>query len=485
MYDEIKKFFLGGLSLTVVNISQKAVNFILLPIFTYYLSPKEFGYVAVYYFVISILAMFYNPGVISSSTRLFYDNEKNSLINKQIISSSMIFFISVPLIVLIISLFVGPSIFIYFFKEVSFWPYGFLAIVGAMMSQPIRMWSSYYIILGKSEDVAKWSFIQMLISVAFSFLFVIYFKLGGLGRIYGLLIGNFFLFFITSYFTFKHVGVNFSSQRLKEILVTGFPLLFSVFAYVILDVSDRYLITKILGLEYLGKYDLSYTIASIPLFIVVGFNQVWQPVFFEKMKEENFELISKIFNYFIYGFTFITILVMLFSNEIFNLFINLNFITGISVVPWILIGVFFLGLTNFLNTILMFDKKFKQSGLFSIIAAMINIVLNLFLIPYFGIIGAAISTFLAYFIYFITLMYLTRKKVYSLFDFKKLSIPFIYLSIVTAIMCYINSNYFDLNLSFTLIKIAFIIISIILSINFIFKNEYIKIKPLIIAKFRK
>lgn len=485
MYNEIKKFFYGGLSLTIVNISQKAVNFLLLPIFTYYLSPKDFGYIGIYFLIISFLAMIYNPGIISSATRLFYDQGTNSLESKQIIGSTMLFLIVIPIFVLLISVFIGPAIFKVILKEVVFWPYGFLAMIGAIMTQPIRMWSSYYIMLGKSKDVAKWSFIQMIISVTFSLLFVIYFELGGLGRIYGLLIGNSILFVITSYFTFKITGFNFSSSTLLHLIKTGFPLIFSVFAYVILDVSDRYLITHFLGLNFLGQYDISYTIASIPLFIIVGFNQVWQPTFFEKMKEGNYELISKIFNYFIYGFTFITILVMLFSNEIFNLFINPSFITGIKVVPWILIGVFFLGLTNFLNSILMFDKKFKQSGLFSIIAAFINIILNLFLIPYFGIIGAAISTFLAYFIYFITLVYLTRKKVFSLFDFKKLSIPFIYLAVVTCIMCYINYNFFTLNFLFIVVKITFVIISIFLSIKVIFKNEFSKIRSLMVAKIRK
>jgi O-antigen/teichoic acid export membrane protein len=485
MYHEIKKFFLGGISLTIVNISQKAVNFLLLPIFTYYLSPKDFGYIGVYFLVISVLAMFYNPGVISSATRLFYDNEIDSLENKKIIGSTMIFLIVIPIIVLLISLFVGQTVFNLVLKEVSFWPYGLLAIIGAIMTQPIRMWSSYFIILGRSKDIAIWSFVQMLISVIFSLLFVVYFDLGGIGRIYGLLIGNSFLFLLSSYFTFKLVGFNFSFVKIKEILTAGFPLIFSVFAYVILDVSDRYMITEFLGLEFLGKYDISYTIASIPLFIVVGFNQVWQPTFFEKMKEKNYELISKMFNYFIYGFTLITILVMIFSNEIFNLFINSKYISGITVVPWVLIGVFFLGLTSFLNTILMFDKKFKQSGFFSIIAAFINIILNIFLIPYLGIVGAAISTFLAYFIYFIALIFLTRKKVYSLFDFKKLSIPFIYLIIVTGIMCYINYNYFTFNFSFICIKILFVISSIIVSTKVIFKNESFKIKSLIISKIRK
>ena len=78
MKTDVKNFFIGGGLLSVVNISHKAVNFILLPIFTFYLTPHEFGLMGVYFLVVAVLSMIYNPGVISATTRLFYDNVKTS-----------------------------------------------------------------------------------------------------------------------------------------------------------------------------------------------------------------------------------------------------------------------------------------------------------------------------------------------------------------------------------------------------------------------
>lgn len=484
MSNPLKQFFLGGLSLTVVNISQKAVNFILLPIFTFYLSPKEFGLVAVYFLVIAFLSMLYNPGVISTATRLFYDVEKYSLESKEIIASSMAFLILTPTIVLVISVFFGDIIFNYFFKNIAFWPYGFLAVFSAIMTQPIRMWNTYYVILGKTKIIAILSIVQMLISVSFSLVFVIIYNLGALGRIYGLIIGNIVIFICAIYFVFNQAGFVISIKKLKYILRIGFPLTLGVVAYVILDISDRYMIEKFLGLEYLGKYDISYTISSIPLFIIIGFNQVWQPTFFENMLKENFALIKKIVFYFISTFSVIVSLVIIFSNEIFNIFINNSFHSGMVIVPWILLGIFFLGVTNFLNSILMFDKKFKQIGFISIIAAILNICINFILIPFLGILGAAIATFLSYFIYCLILIYYTKNKVFDLFSFKKLSFFVIYLFSTTFIIFFLNKSLPDFNLRITIIKITFSLLFLMFSVWMFFQTEYYYFKEQFIKRWQ-
>ncbi len=78
MSNSLKQFFLGGLSLSVVNISGKIVNLLILPIITLYLIPSDFGMIAVYMLIISVLGMLYNPGIISVTLRLYYDNNDDS-----------------------------------------------------------------------------------------------------------------------------------------------------------------------------------------------------------------------------------------------------------------------------------------------------------------------------------------------------------------------------------------------------------------------
>ena len=95
----LKRFFIGGLSLSAVSVSQKIVSFLLLPVFTYYLNPKEFGIIAIYSLIMAMLAMVYNPGLISSTQRLYYDYSPESTDIKKLIASSWWFLIVVPVVV--------------------------------------------------------------------------------------------------------------------------------------------------------------------------------------------------------------------------------------------------------------------------------------------------------------------------------------------------------------------------------------------------
>ncbi len=128
MNNNLKNFLLGGISLSFVNISGKVVNLLILPLLTFYLSPHEFGVIAIYLIIILILSMIYNPSLISSTLRLYYDNDKDSTENKVLIFSSFSFLIFIPLLFLIITSFVDSNFYKSFFSNFSFYPYGFLAI---------------------------------------------------------------------------------------------------------------------------------------------------------------------------------------------------------------------------------------------------------------------------------------------------------------------------------------------------------------------
>ena len=194
MIKVIREFFLGGISLSLVNISSKVVNLIILPIITFYLLPEDFGIIAIYTLIISVLGMIYNPGIISVTIRLYYDNKDSSIENKRLVGSSFGFLIIIPILLLFFSVFYGDLIFSQLFIDFDFWPYGFLAILGAMTVQPVRLWSNLWIAKKKINRVAIISLLKILLSVIITIVLIIIFELDALGRILALLISNLVIF---------------------------------------------------------------------------------------------------------------------------------------------------------------------------------------------------------------------------------------------------------------------------------------------------
>jgi O-antigen/teichoic acid export membrane protein len=464
MSNSLRQFFLGGLSLSIVNISGKIVNLLILPILTYYLLPSDFGIIAIYFLVIEILCMFYNPGIISVTIRLYYDNDDNSDDNRILVGSAVLFLLILPLLIIVFSLFFGEVLFDYFFKDFNYWPFGFFAVMAAITPQIVRLWSTLWVAKHKTQKVAIVSLVRIFLAVFISLVLIVWFKMGAMGRIIGLFVGNVAIFTIAVYDIIKYTRFRVSFRNLLRTLVLGLPLVFSVFSYVIMNSSDKYMLEQMVGLSELGIYDIAYTYSAIPLFLIVGFSQVWQPIFFENMKKGSHNILLMLSNYYIIVFSLISLAVIVFSNEIFNLFINQKYINAIQIIPWIVIGVYFLGLTNLIASIYSYQKRFKEIGFISIIVAVLNIILNYALILEFGLAGAAIATSISYFAYFSILFFRAKRDILIIFSIKGVIGAISLLISGFVIILYINNNT-ELSYSHTSYKICtmlFIILSLFL-----------------------
>ncbi|MFN7691695.1 MAG: lipopolysaccharide biosynthesis protein, partial [Bacteroidota bacterium] len=99
MSEGIKKYggilLKGSFAVSLANSTTKFVSFLLIPIFTYYLSPEDYGTVAMVTIVVTFLNLFYNPGMVSATMRLYHDTD-NEEERKELIGSAHRFFLFFP-----------------------------------------------------------------------------------------------------------------------------------------------------------------------------------------------------------------------------------------------------------------------------------------------------------------------------------------------------------------------------------------------------
>jgi O-antigen/teichoic acid export membrane protein len=213
---------------------------------------------------------------------------------------------------------------------------------------------------------------------------------------------------------------------MKEILVFGFPLIFAIWAYSVLNLTDRYMIERFLGLRQVGFYDIAHRIAAVPLFLSIGLRQMWTPLFYDNMEKRNYHVISRLMSFSIFAMCFICLLLVIFCKEVVVLMLDDRYLAVIPVIPWIVLGTFFLGLLPFSNAFLGYEKKFKHISAIASTAAILNIALNFILINHIGIIGAAIATATAYLLYLGFSIVVARKAFMKVFMIQQNIIPFLY-----------------------------------------------------------
>jgi O-antigen/teichoic acid export membrane protein len=141
----LKKLFFGSLAMSLAQASQKLIGLLLLSVFTYYLSPEDFGILAMVTLTMTVLSLIYNPGVVSASARLYYDTQ-DDIERMKIFKSAYGFFILFPLTILFLSLFIGEIAFRYIFKDFNFYPFGLLAVLLSFFVQPKRIWAQLQVV---------------------------------------------------------------------------------------------------------------------------------------------------------------------------------------------------------------------------------------------------------------------------------------------------------------------------------------------------
>ena len=170
----------------------------------------------------------------------------------------------------------------------------------------------------------------------------------------------------------------------------------------IVNLSDRYIIVYLLGASSMGIYSAAYAIGSIPHMISSLINFIMLVALSELYDKGEFEKVKTHLRYsakYFFGLTIPFMIGSIFCSKELLRILSTEEISsnGWFIVPIISISYLFLGIYNLLNYILFITKKTKILAVVWIVAMPLNIILNFLIIPYYGLIGAAITTALSYF----------------------------------------------------------------------------------------
>lgn len=185
----------------------------------------------------------------------------------------------------------------------------------------------------------------------------------------------------------------------KEMVAFGIPMIAYSTGSWINNASDRYIVAGICGSAANGVYGVAYKIPAILMVFQRIFAQAWQmsatKSYTDEKSAEFFTTMYKAYNTFmVIGCAVLILLVKPIASFLFRK----DFYEAWQFVPPLVISVIFGALTGFLGSICLAYKDSKAMGIATGTGAVINIVLNLITVPYFGAMGAAWATAVSYFV---------------------------------------------------------------------------------------
>lgn len=326
---------------------------------------------------------------------------------------------------------------------------------------PTRMLNrrKVFVISGLVGSVGNYLIAILMISLGYSYYALIY------ASIFINIIMVLFFWIQNKQFFLKG---KFDKKIAKELFKIGLPLVPTFLIYWIYNSTDRIMITNFLGMSELGIYAIGSKVAHISQLIYMAFAGGWQYFAFSTMKDgDQVDLISRVFEYLgIISFAFF-LLILPFNQLIFNLLFEGDYTKGSIVFPYLFLSPLLLMLFQTVGSQFLVIKKSYLSTLSLSMGAGLNVLLNYFLIPRTGIVGASMATLIGYVTSVIIVVLITQKM--KLF---KIKFRFIIVSIFVVVdLIIFQNNIFNIYI----VNLILIFFTIIMYINEV-KILFLKVK---------
>lgn len=417
----MRKFFKGDNIQSLANIISQGtlsgINFLLIIIFTHYLSVNDYGIVSIYLsytLFLNVIIGLNTQGSIGVA-KVYFDESKYYGYLASILLLSYISFIFFVLFVFVFNEYIAD------FTELS------NSLLYLLVLHSFGMFC-YSFITTKYifERKAQYSCILTLL-ISFSMLILSYIGIKYdffieeqyIIRILSLAIPYIVCIFIVF---FKIIYNNNPLNNFKENIIfclpICIPLIFHGFSHIVLSQTDKIMLQKILENNgVVGIYSFTSTFTHVLNTISVALNNTWVPIFYNFLKEKNLSMLTRRTKLYANFYTMMVLGFLMLVPEIIFLLAQEDYYEGILMIPIMVLPIFLSFIYLFAVNFELYHKETKLVATGTFLAALINILLNHILIPYYGMYGAAYATFIAYIFLVIFHMYFAKKINSTLFPY--------------------------------------------------------------------
>ena len=460
----IKNIFLFCLN----SLFPKLILFFLIPIYTKSLSTEEYGILDLITNTSMLIIPIITLNISDAFLRFLLDKKSNAkeIVNicykiyKNTILISIIFFI----ILFVFDPFNVSNIYYLYFSL-----YLIINILYSLVSIYLKG-------IEKINIMVRGSILNSLITFISMIVFISFFKLSVVGFIVGSLLGPFIgeIYMIMSCKLYTIINNKNINKTLKNDMIKySFPMIFSAIAWWINNSSDKYILTLFSGVSISGLYAISSKIPHILKNLQNIFLQAWSISAIKEFdKDDSDGFIGNMFSVMCFGITVICSGLLLINVFVSKIFYSGDFFVAWKYVPFLLLSVVFDSLALFLGNLFFAVKDTKTLSLCNIIGAIVNIALNLLLIPYFDAYGAAIATLISYFIIYILCIILIKR--YIKLKLNKKTIVFNHILLLLQMILAIFGN------KYLFIQLMILLVLLISNYKMIFSFKNIIINKLLL-----
>jgi O-antigen/teichoic acid export membrane protein len=397
MFQEIKSLAQHSFIYWIGVILARVVGFLLIPVYTRYLTPADYGTIELLFLTADIAGLVIGMQI-SQGVFKFYHQYETQSEKDRLISTALISMLALGVILAVgFNVFARPITILVFGSETYlkyFRFYSFVYPLNLIVEIPFTLIR----IKKQSKLYVVYNLINFLMMISLSIFFIVYMGWG----IWGVLISPAITFVVLAIFllkrTFSKVGFSFSLRIAKQVLKFTIPLIPASLGMFILHFSNRYFVKHFCSLSEVGIYSLGFKFGFILSGMVIQpFTLIWQTYLYEIAKNVNArEIFGRVLTYFVLTLILFGLIVSVPIQEVIRIMAAPPFYQASSVVPLIASAYILSGINLIFQAGLFINGKTQWIGSITFLSAVVNLIANFFLVSSLGIMGAALSTFASF-----------------------------------------------------------------------------------------
>mgnify|MGYP002857822913 CR=1 FL=1 len=408
----VPKIFGNSVIYTGVTILQRCVAFFLLPIYTAYLTPADYGITGVVTSVSSLLAIFTTLGLDAAGGRFYYKYNGDPVYSRKLYGT-------ISIIIILNSLFFG-GIFILAHKwivdpmlgNVDFYPYVLVGLLNVMVTPLYLLFQGYLQTIQNGVKYGINAMLNFLLQIGLTILLVVVFRMGALGVLLSSLITAivFFIYVVFAFLRQQQIGID--KQIAKESFQYSLPLLPHTLANWSNGTIDRLLVNGIRSEADAGLYNLGRSYSSVINTLSIAVNSAYVPWFFDKANniEQTLPQVRRMSEMITWVVSFLCMVMALFSQEVLDIMISNPAYDGVwKVIPFLICSTIFNSIYFFYVNVL-FLKNTGVIFTITVTTIALNVGLNLLLIPMYGFIGCGLAAMFTYLLKSLLAVFVSMRK---------------------------------------------------------------------------
>lgn len=378
------------------SVGPRVIGFLLIPVFTRFMSPADYGVLALCMTTAGMLKIFSLAGIPSAMFRSYIHVARTDDERRQVQATAFFALLVVGLGVL--ALCVGLR------EVLARWIFGsaeqadfivmiamvnFFGIVHAYRNATFR-------IHDQSTRFAAFTFVHFAVGLALSLALVVGLRQGAWGAMTANVLAMMIMALMFLPWCIARLGGGYSGRALREMLEFGVPLIPFGVAVWVMNLSDIYILRIFSEPAEVGIYTLGYRF-GLGVYILTNALKTAYPkvIFTEGRSDQAPALFARVVTYYAVGVGFFCLGVSVFAPQLI-LMADSRFHAAWAIIPLVVWGYFFHGVVPILQVGFDLRNKTRYLAVIYMGAAVVNVALNLIFVPRFGMMGAAVTTLVTF-----------------------------------------------------------------------------------------